>query len=143
MKKISAFILAGLLTVIILSSFALASYARVDQNQVPQNIEQLKGAGAKFWSGFPGALRNIGREIYDTWIWATNKFISFWNASVQPWLVSQWSKVKSFFNREVEQRKPSVEQEFEKEKKEIKQEVKTEIPKAGKTIWEKFKELIR
>jgi len=39
----------------------------------------------------------------------------------------------------VEKRKPIIEEEFKKEKEELKEEV----PEVTKSLWEKFKELIK
>jgi len=58
-----------------------------------------------------------------------------------------WPKIESWFKKEfqprakeeIEKRKPLIEEEFKKEKEEMKEEV----PKVTKSLWEKFKELIK
>lgn len=57
-----------------------------------------------------------------------------------------WSRIENFMKdtnplikEEIEKRKPVVQEEFQKEKEEMKQEA----PKVGKSLWEKFKELIK
>jgi len=48
-----------------------------------------------------------------------------------------WDPIYSFLNKEVEQRRPDVEQEFQKEV----QEMKEDIPRTTKTLWERLKDL--
>ena len=43
--------------------------------------------------------------------------------------------------REVERRKPIIEQEIEKEKQELKEELQKQGSKAGQNLWERFKAL--
>lgn len=69
----------------------------------------------------------------------TNWLKELWYKYLYPWLQNIWQKIYSFLSREVEQRKPEVEQEFKKET----QEMKEEIPKTGKSLWQRFKELIK
>ncbi|MEA3344488.1 MAG: hypothetical protein U9Q16_02310 [Patescibacteria group bacterium] len=57
-----------------------------------------------------------------------------WNSYIKLWLKGIWQKINSFLGKEIENRKPEVQQEFEKEK----QEMKDDIP----NLWQKFKELI-
>ena len=60
------------------------------------------------------------------WNWAKEKMLFV------------WSKIYSVLNREVEQRKPSVEDEFKKETEEMKQEIKEQAP----SLWQRFLNLI-
>lgn len=53
-------------------------------------------------------------------------------------------KIQVIFKKETEKRKEIIEKEFQKEKEELKKEIKEKIiPKNTKSLWEKFKELIR
>ena len=54
-----------------------------------------------------------------------------------------WSKIINWVNPEVEKRKEYIKENIEQEKEEIKEEIKSEIPKISKSLWERFKELIR
>jgi len=65
-------------------------------------------------------------------------FRSFWQSYISSWLKTIWQKIYSLLGKEVEKRKPEIQGEFEKEK----QEAKEEIPKIGKSLWQRFKELI-
>ena len=65
---------------------------------------------------------------------------------VLTWLKNTWQKISSFLKKinsflseEVEKRKPEIKEEFKKEK----QEMKEDIPRVGKSIWQRFLELIR
>ena len=69
----------------------------------------------------------------------TNWLKDLWYKYILPWLQNIWQQICSFLEKEVEKRKPDVEEEF---KKEI-QEMKEEIPKVGKSLWQRLKELIQ
>jgi len=57
-----------------------------------------------------------------------------WNSYIKLKFKETWQKINSFLGKEIENRKPEVQQEFEKEK----QEMKDDIP----NLWQRFKELI-
>ena len=72
----------------------------------------------------------------------TQEVLALWNKIInwiRPWLQTIWYKTSSFLGKEVEKRKPEIQEEFEKEK----QEMKEEIPKVTKPLWQRFKELIK
>jgi len=114
------------------------SFAQKQPLAPPETLEGAKEIGGKTIHSIllqlPETLKRIWREevlpiwqkIYN-WLKKT-----FWDPYLSP-----------FFKREIEKRKPIIEEEFEKEKKEMKEEVKTELPKIGKSLWERFKELIK
>ncbi len=63
---------------------------------------------------------------------------AIWNWFKQK-LVFIWDKIYSVLSKEVEQRKPGVEDELKKETEEMKQEIKEKAP----SLWQRFLELIR
>ena len=99
--------------------------------QVPKNIDDAEALGWKILSGFPDALKGIWQGAIEIWRNIFRKIGNFWNSYIKPYIVNFWE-------RDVEIKKPEVKQELEKEK----QEMKVEIPKAGKNIWNRFKDLI-
>lgn len=90
----------------------------------PQTLEEAKEIGIKAEKeiklNFAGILKKI------------------WN-----FVKKLWQKITTPFKKEFERRKPIIEEEFKKEKQEMKEEIKTELPKTGKSLWERFKELIK
>ena len=79
-------------------------------------------------------------------------FKSFWQEECLPIWVKMYNWCKKtfwdpyfgpFFQKEIEKRKPVIEEEFQKEKTEMKQSAKEEVPKVTKSLWEKFKELFK
>ena len=68
-----------------------------------------------------------------------NSLQNLWYSRILPWFQSVWQKINSFLGKEVGKRKPEIKEEFEKEK----QEMKEDIPKVGKSFWQRFKELIK
>lgn len=128
-----------------------------------QAIEALKEIDKRLW----GALMRVLKEdILPIWqkMWGITK--NLWNSYFGPKLEYLIGKLKDFFQpkiealwqeflkilgKEIEKRKPGIEEEFQKEKEEIKQEIGQEIekemeertPEVGKSLWERFKELIK
>jgi hypothetical protein len=58
-----------------------------------------------------------------------------WNTYIKLNFKEICQKINSFLGKEIENRKPEIQQEFEKEK----QEIKDDIP----NLWQKFKKLIK
>ncbi len=87
-------------------------------------------------TGFPETLKRIWQGAVEVWKSVFKWILNIWNRYIKPPLINFWN---SFFNKEVKINSPEVKQELEKEK----QEMKVEIPKATKSIWERFKEIIK
>lgn len=81
-------------------------------------------------------LKLLSEEIKKGWQEdALPFFQKIWSNYIQPWFKSIWQGTLNF----AERRKPIIEEELEKEK----QEIKEEAPKIGKSVWERFRELIK
>lgn len=117
MKKVFVLTLLILIPII---SFA--------QPKAPKDFEEAKGLGTKFLELMP----KVAEEGTKAFIHQLKKI---WNSYVMPALKWLWS----LLGAEVEERKPLIKEELQKEKEEMKQE----IPKAGRSIWERFKDLIK
>lgn len=72
----------------------------------------------------------------------TNWLKDIWYKYILPWLQNIWQQICSFLGKEVEKRKPKVEQEFKKETQELKQEIQEQAPKTFKSLWQRLKEVI-
>jgi len=124
------------------------SFAQESKIETPETFEEVKGIGNKALEiaqkKIPETLEKIWKEeVLPLWQKMGNWMKNFWNSYIGPWLESIWQKIKSIFGQEIEKRKPIIEEEFKKEKEEIKEEIKKELPKVGKSLWERFKDLIR
>lgn len=114
------------------------SFAQVEPISPPETLEETKGWLERAWEtikkNLPGILEKIWKEeVLPVWkrMWEWSK-------------VNIWSKIEILFKREIEKRKSIFEEGVEKEKEELKKEIKEEvIPKASKSLWERFKELIK
>lgn len=95
--------------------------------KAPNTLDEAETMGKKYLEMLPKVIKE-GSEAF------MRQFINIWNSYVMPALKKIWS----FLGGEVEKRRPDVEKEFKKEKEEIKQT----IPKAGKSLWERLKDLI-
>lgn len=146
-KAITILILFGFLFL----NFGFAGSSRVILAQEKLNLTETPTTteGAKKWleniwelikEKLPGTLKKIwNEEILPVWQKMGDRAKNIWNSYLYPRLENIWQKIKSVFGEEIEERKPIIEKEFEKEK----EEMKGDAPKVGKSLWERFKELIR
>lgn len=103
----------------------------------PENFEDLKEIGV-------GGIREIAENIWNNikGIWQNN-VLPFYQKIVNWIKINIWSGIEKLFKKEIAERKPMIEKDFQIEKKEMKEDIKTELPKTFKSLWEKFKELIK
>lgn len=138
---IKQLIIISIICGLLLPSF---SFAQLQSFQTPETLEEAKEmgekAGEEIKEKLPGILEKMWKEdILPVWEKMYEKWSEWWDSSIQPWLQSIWGKIATLFGKEVEKRKPIIEEEFKKEKEEIKEE----LPEVTKSLWEKFKELIK
>ncbi|MFH1401883.1 MAG: hypothetical protein ABIG40_02885 [Parcubacteria group bacterium] len=135
-----------LASVMILNLFAPALCCGQTQLlEQPKDFNEAEQIGQRaldvIQKDIPGLIGEVWRnEVLPVWQkmfdWVK---VHIWENWLKSGLKNLWQKVVRIFREEVEQRKPIIEEEFEKEK----QELKEEAPQVGKSLWEKFKELIR
>lgn len=132
-KKLKITLIAFAITGLILPGFYFAQ----DDISMPENLEEAKQIGERALEvgekEMPGIIQAIWKEeVVPVWqkMWEwTKKHI--------------WIKIENWIRPEVEKRKEIFDEGFEREKEEMKEEIKKEVPKVGKSLWEKFKELIK
>lgn len=107
-----------------------------NEAQIPQTLDEAQIRGKSVLNAVPGVLSQLWQELKGYFFQFADWLVRIWENHIYP-------PIKDFWNREVESRKPEVEQELEKEKQEMTQDIKTEVPKIGKSIWDRFIELIR
>jgi len=129
MKKAVSFTILITLLGISLGNFVLA---QKNVPQAPESFEEAKSLGRKFIESLPQIAKEGFRDLIG-WI------KKIWTSYVLPGLKWVWRKLVSFLDINVEERKPAIKEEFKKEKEEIKQE----IPRVGKSLWKRFKELVK
>ncbi|OGG47033.1 hypothetical protein A2671_02155 [Candidatus Kaiserbacteria bacterium RIFCSPHIGHO2_01_FULL_49_13] len=112
--------------------------------QVPETLDDAKegvlNVSDKIMAAIPGVISGIWeREVVPVWKsmwnWVQEEV---WQRRVQPALETLIDKVMEFFGKEVEKRKPLIEQEFEQEKQELKQDIENYGKDAGKGLWARF-----
>ena len=120
--------------------------------QIPEDFEEAKGFGMKIIKSLPDATKGAWQEAKEIW---QKTWVKWWHNDIKPWFQTIWqqkikpfadkiiNKVKGLLGREIEKRTPILQEEFEKEKQELRQELKQELPGVSKTLWERFKEIIR
>ncbi len=104
--------------------------------KLPGTFEEIKDAGLKALGFIPELLKGIWDGFSGFCLKVWNFFKNIWNSYIFPFLDNLWRKT---IGKEIKERKPVIEEEFQKEK----QEMKKELPAVGKSLWERFKELIK
>ena len=130
-KTVAILILLGFLS-------PLLSSAQVNS---PENMDEVKQLGEKALETtqkeMPGIIAKIWKE----------EVLPIWQKMWNWFLENIWPKIKSWFTKfiqpEIEKRKPGLEGEFQKEKQETKQSVKQDVAPALKSLWQKFKDLLK
>ena len=122
--------------ILILFGFLLPSFSfsqEQPQIKAPESIEEVKELGEKALEigqkELPGIIEKIWQE----------EVLPLWQKMYDWFKINIWSKIWPWAEKEIEKRKSLIEEEFEKEKEELKEEA----PKVSKSLWEKFKELIK
>ena len=122
----------------------------------PETIEKAKEVteeGAKkVLNEMPQLMKDIWRnEAVPIWkkmwvwfkgVWADyirQPLSDFWYLTIKPRIQSLIQEVKDLLGKEAEEKIPVIKEEFEKERKEIREE----LPRASKSLWQRFKELIQ
>jgi hypothetical protein len=114
--------------ILINTSFVFAQEVPSTPGEVEQAGETLKEIVKQ---ESPGVFRQ-------TWNDFAGFFKTIWNSYIFPLLRFAWNEIVSILGKEVEQRRPEVEEEFRKETEEMKED----IPKTTKSLWQRFKDLI-
>lgn len=129
-----------IIIILLIFSLFLPTFAFVQgDNQVfgpPQTLEGLKTLGPRALKFLLETLKGIGQEFLGFLQKIGNWLKNIWNSYLYPFFYNIWQKT---LGKEIKERKLLIEEEFKKEK----EEMKREIPGVGKSLWERFKELIR
>ncbi len=107
-------------------SLALPNFSFAQQ--APETIDQAKAMGENILSQLPNAIKKVWQE--EAWPFFKNFFQKLWE-----WV---WPKIEPWWQK----KKPVLEQELQKETQEMKEDLPN-LQKAGKPLWERFKELIK
>ncbi len=122
------------------------AFAQSEPILPPETPEEAKEMGEKALEvskeKLPGILEKIWKEeVLPVWqkIWTWTK--NYWKDTLWPWIKGFWERrIKPPVEEEVEKRKEIIEERIEKEKEEFQEKV---IPETTKSLWEKFKDLIK
>lgn len=118
--------------------------------EAPETIEMAKAFAIKILWMLPDAIKGVwDNEAMPLWRNMWGKAQDFWynsaRSKIEPrfqWVSGQtealWSKFLELLGKEVEKRKPELKEEFQKEK----EEMRAELPKVGRSLWERLKELL-
>jgi len=127
---LNKYIIIICLIIIIIIGIGILMSVPVFAQKTPETLDEAKEIGEKAIKEAPEALKksfNEARPVWDRcWSW------------IKKWTGFIWDKTYFLLNKEVEQRKPAVEEEFKKETEELKEEIVKEAP----SLWQRFKNLI-
>lgn len=141
-------IIKTLLIFLIGVGFLLPNFAFLKDQPVgpPKTLGEAKEMGLSFFKEAKEKLPGILAEIWK------GEVLPFWRKMFNWFKENIWPKILSWFKKniekpakeEIEKRKEIIKEELKKEAEETKKEIKEEvIPKTTKSLWEKFKELLR
>ena len=134
------------------ASFAATPFALAQEQpqfQAPTTLEGAREGAVDIGDKIVGALPKVIARIWNNQMlpgwrqlgtWANEEI---WQKRVKPAFQTVLDQTKTLLGQEVEKRKPIIEQELEKEKQELKEELERQGENAGKSIWERFKDLFR
>ena len=125
---------------LLLSGF---SFVQARSITAPENLDQAKTLGERILTGLPQAMKNPWKVALRVWGNMYDVGSGWGRAYILPWAKGIWLNIKAPLIKEIQRRKPAAEQELQTQTKEMKQEIKTEASKAGKSLWQRFKELIK
>jgi len=109
----------------------------------PEKVEDLKPF-QKALKEFPEGLKNAWQDGLVFWGKMENWIVNTWNSSrAGQWLNNLWKTITTPIAIELEWRKQILPNEFNKEKQELQKDIKTEVPEAGKSVWDKIKHLFK
>lgn len=117
--------------------------------EVPETLGEAKegflNISDKIIAEIPKAIAGIWKnEVVPAWK-AMGNWVQeeVWQRRVKPAFETLFDKVRELLGREIRERKPLIEQEFEQEKQELEEDIKTYGKSAGKGLWERFLGLFR
>jgi len=122
---------------LLLTIFANFSFAQ--KVNLPDKTEEVEGIILKIAKAILEFLKKVWQNLLNFLFRFWSFIKDVWQNYIFPFLEKIWQKV---IKKEIEERKPIIKEELKKEKQEIKEEIKTKLP-TGKSLWEKFKELIK
>lgn len=129
-------ILYNLIIILSITGLLLPSFSFAQASNLPETPEEAVQLGEKTLEAgekeIPVIIKSIWKEqILPIWM----KMFNWFKANIWPKIYSWFQKV---IGPEIDKRKPLIGEEIEKET----EEVKEELPVIGKSLWEKFKEII-
>ncbi|MDD3399504.1 MAG: hypothetical protein WC919_07370 [Candidatus Paceibacterota bacterium] len=129
MRNILTFLIVGA----VLSGFCMPVLAQ-QVPEPPATLDEAKSVGFQILGELPDSMRQVWREqalpiLYSMWDWAQGP----WENNIKPKVQELLNWLLGFLGKEIEERAPLIEEEFEKEK----DEMIGDVP----SVWERFKNL--
>ena len=112
---------------LIVPSFVFAQ----DATETPSAPETLEDAGNFVLK----ILKTLPEAVKKAW----EKAKEIWRGMADWFLENVWNKILALFGKEVEKRKEIISGELEEEKEELKKEAE----KAGQSLWQRIKDIIK
>ena len=132
----------AIINILIFPYLSLAQTEPLIDDAFEELGRESKPIGQTFWqtikTEFPKMIKKPWQDALIAWKMIFSWAKGFWNSYLSNWLKFIWEKIVSILGKEVEHRRPGIEQEFKKETEEMKQD----IPKTTKSLWQRLKDLL-
>ncbi len=122
--------------ILITITFLMPGFSFAQSGSMIESLPKTMEGSKSFGQSLLNFIANLFKKIWDS-------LKNIWNYYIYPFFQNIWHKIKAPVEKEFDKRRSIVEKEFEEKKEEAKQEAKEVIPKTTKSLWERFKELIR
>ena len=137
--------------IVITSAIPVFAFAQAPQGdsilEAPETLDEVKEGtlkvGGQIADTLPGIVGNLwNTQVIPVWqnMWNWTKQ-ELWQKKVQPIAQNLLDKGKILLGREVEQRRPIIEQKLQQTKQELTEELQIQTKRVGKSFWERFKNL--
>ena len=136
--------LKKIIIILIIFGIFLPSFGSINSSRVafaqaqsiapPETFGEAKEKGGKV---LETTLKELPKRLEKIW---KEEALPLWQKTYNWFKKTCWDPyLGPFFKKEIEKRKPIIEEEFKKEKEELKEEA----PELSESLWERFKELIK
>lgn len=106
----------------------------------PQTIEEAKEFGFQILTALPSAIQEVWKTQavpvwQNMWSWIKN----IWETQLASWFTELKEQLFGIIGKEIEQKHPLIEEQFEREKQQLKQKLEDKIQRENKTLWNLLK----
>jgi len=111
--------------------------------EAPATIDDAKEFGKQIGEALPGEMEKVfDSEVMPIWTKMWEWFANQWEQTIVGWIDGIVANLTGLVKKEIEERGPQIQEEFEKEKEELKEDLKDEAADNAKGLFERFKSIL-